>query len=740
MTAIRTLALPSISVTPAREKKRLNRILVVEDCPTQAHQLQGILASEQLEVEMTADAESGLALFETSDFDLVIADIGLPGMSGIELCEHIKHHERKKDVPVVLLTSLSDPMNIIRGLECGADNFIRKPCEARHLLARVHTFLDKRANRRNGNLRGGVQVDFQGRSLTINSDKEQILDVLIATFEDIVRTNQELQASKVELASAKRKVDEYARKLESRVRATEEKRNRAEQALVESERRYRALVEFSPDAVFISRANKIVFANKPCLKLLGALTAEQVLGKSILDFIHADYHALVRERIRILESGKPVPLSEERIIRLDGSLVDVEISASPFLEDGAHAVQIVCRDISDRKSLEAQFHQAQKMEAVGQLAGGVAHDFNNLLTVILGISGFLEAQLPDPMRGAILEIRKAGERAAHLTRQLLAFSRKAVVEPKVLDLNALVADIEKMLKRLIGEDITLTATFDPALGRIKADPGQIEQVIVNLAVNARDAMPRGGKLTIKTCNVELGDDYTMLHPQVKPGRYVMLAVRDTGSGMSEETKAHIFEPFFTTKGPGKGTGLGLATVYGIVTQGGGHLQVDTELGQGTSFNVYFPLVDSCRSASDSGYATKLIPHGKETILLVEDEAGVRAVTRLTLQALGYTVLEAVTGEEAIRICETYREPIDLLITDVVMPAMGGQQVAERVAACKQGIKVLFVSGYTDDAVVRHGVLESEVAFLQKPFTQASLGRKVREVLDQEVSASPDLIA
>jgi PAS domain S-box-containing protein len=732
MIASQALATQAIDLTGASQKKRVSRVLVVEDCPTQAHQLQGILASEHLEVDSAPDAECGLALFENKAFDLVITDIGLPGMSGIDLCARIKNHPNKGNVPVVLLTSLSDPMNIIRGLECGADNFVRKPCEAGHLLARVHGFLDKKASRKNGKRHAGVEVEFQGKTLTINSDREQILDVLIATFEDIVRTNQDLQTSQAELASAKRKVDEYARKLEGRVRTTEDKRNRAEQALLERERCYRGLVEFSPDAMLISRANKIVFANKPCLKLFGASIPEQVLGKSILDFIHPDYHDLVADRVRLLESGRPVPLSEEKIIRIDGTLVDVEISAAPFREDGVPTVQIVCRDISDRKTLEAQFQQAQKMEAVGKLAGGIAHDFNNLLTIILGLSEFLVMQLPDedPMRGSILEIQKAGERAAHLTRQLLAFSRKAVVEPKVLDLNALVENTEKMLQRLIGEDVHLAVTLEPALSGVKADAGQIEQVIMNLAVNARDAMPRGGKLTITTSNVELDHDYAMLHPRVLPGSYVLLAVRDTGCGMSHQTKAHIFEPFFTTKGPGKGTGLGLATVYGIVTQSGGHLEVDTELGQGTSFNIYLPAVQIRQPSSDSCHGIKLAPHGTETVLLVEDEDAVRSVTKLALQALEYTVLEAETGAEAIRICERHKEPIHLLITDVVMPQMGGQQVATHVAACRPGIKVLFLSGYTDDAIVRHGILRSEVAFLQKPFTQIALGRKVREVLDQ----------
>jgi PAS domain S-box-containing protein len=727
------IATKTFSMAQAPASKRGSRILVVEDSEMQAHQIVGVLESEHLDVEMALDAERGLLLFLTMDFDLVITDVILPGMSGYELCEQIKNHPTKADVPVILLTSLSDPMNIIKGLECGANNFITKPYDASNLLGRVHAILERKASQTSGKREVGVQVVFQGKTLTINSDKEQILDLLMASCEGIARTNQELQASQTELASAKQKVDEYARKLEGRVRATEDKRNRAEQALVESERRHRRLVEFSPDAMFIDRANKIVFANQPCLKLFGAAASEQVLGKSVLDFIHPDYHAIARERVQHMESGRPVPLSEQKIIRLDGTSVDVEISASPFLEDGLLAIQVVCRDISDRKKLEEQFHQAQKMEAVGKLAGGIAHDFNNLLTVISGCSDFLVTHLPDddPMKGLIREIQKAGERAGHLTRQLLAFSRKAVVEPRVLDLNAMVTDIEKMLRRMIGEDVALTTALAPEPGHVKADAGQIEQVIVNLAVNARDAMPQGGKLSIETRNVELGDDYAMLHPEVKPGRYVMLTVSDTGFGMSEETKARIFEPFFTTKGLGKGTGLGLATVYGIVTQCGGHFDVYSDLGRGTSFKIYLPSVDDAPSTGKSAHGIKVAPHGTETVLLVEDEDAVRKITKLTLQSLGYTVLEASNGEEAFRVCERHSKPIQLLITDVVMPQMGGRQVAERLSVGRPGIKVLFLSGYTDDAVVRHGILKAEVAFLQKPFTALSLARKVREALDQQ---------
>jgi len=547
-------------------------------------------------------------------------------------------------------------------------------------------------------------------------------------MEQVVRTNQELQTSKSELAAANRQVDE----LESQVRSTEDKQYRAEEALVESDRRFRRLIEFSPDAMFIKRANRIVFANQRCLKLFGASSSEQVLDKSVFDFIHPDYHAIMTERDGMMEMGNTVSLIEEKIVRLDGTTVDVEISASPFLEDGVTAIQVVCRDISDRKKLEEQFHQAQKMEVVGQLAGGVAHDFNNLLTVISGYSEMLIRRLSpnDPTRAFIEEIHKAGERAAMLTRQLLMFSRKAVVERRVLDINALVTDTEKLLRRLIGEDISLATVLCPALGQVKADSGQIEQVLMNLVVNARDAMPQGGKLTIETSNVELDSDYAKLHPEVKPGHYVMVAVSDTGTGMSHETKAHIFEPFFTTKGLGKGTGLGLATVYGIAKQSGGHVAVFSELGQGATFKIYLPPVKEKVPSAKSLHDQKVAPHGNETILLVEDDSAVRGIIKLALQALNYTVLEARNGEDAVRLCERHTEPIHLLLTDVVMPEMGGRQVAERLEACKKGIKVLFLSGYTDDAVIRHGILQAEVAFLQKPFTPMALANKVRDVLDQ----------
>jgi len=379
---------------------------------------------------------------------------------------------------------------------------------------------------------------------------------------------------------------------------------------------------------------------------------------------------------------------------------------------------------------EERLRQVQKMEAVGRLAGGVAHDFNNLLTVITSYSDLvLEDLAPDdPKRDDVAQIRKAAEGAAALTRQLLAFSRQQVLEPKVLDLKATVAGTEKLLQRLIGEDVQLATALAPDLGAVKADPVQLEQVIINLAVNARDAMPAGGRLTIEAANVEMDEVYVRSHAPARPGRYVMLVLSDTGIGMDEQTKARIFEPFFTTKESGKGTGLGLATVYGIVKQAGGFIWVYSEPGRGTSFKVYLPRVDEAADPPVARPAMAEPRRGAETVLVVEDAAAVRMVTRQVLERYGYTVLEAPNGETALRLAAKHHGPIQLLLTDVVMPGLSGRQLAEQLSRLRPEMKVLYVSGYADNAIVHHGVLDSGVAYLQKPFTPESLARRVRDVL------------
>ncbi len=422
---------------------------------------------------------------------------------------------------------------------------------------------------------------------------------------------------------------------------------------------------------------------------------------------------------------------ESEGLRKDGSAFPIDLAVTEFqIENQRYFVGIV-RDISGQKKLETQLRQSQKMEAFGQLAGGVAHDFNNLLTVISGYCDLLLVKLrsDDPKTKMVDQVRRAGQRATALTRQLLAFSRQQVLEPRVLDLNVIVTDIEKMLRRLIGEDVQFTTVLSPALSLVKVDAGQIEQVILNLAVNARDAMPLGGKLTIETGDVELDESFAKTHPEARTGRYVGMAISDTGCGMAPEVTARVFEPFYTTKGVGQGTGLGLAVVHGIVKQSGGHIGVYSEAGVGTTFRIYLPIAQQPALALP-GNGPEPPSSGSETILLVEDEDNVRELATLVLEQCGYTVMTAPEGLAALQLMATCREKIDLLLTDVVMPQMGGRILAETLQAQFPELRVLFMSGYTDDAVVRHGVLQANTNFLQKPFTPSSLANKVREVLDQ----------
>ncbi|MGA8182825.1 MAG: response regulator, partial [Terriglobia bacterium] len=385
----------------------------------------------------------------------------------------------------------------------------------------------------------------------------------------------------------------------------------------------------------------------------------------------------------------------------------------------------------ERGRLQEQLQQSQKLEAIGRLAGGLAHDFNNLLTVISGYSQLILDRLSsaDPLRSPLIQIKEAGDRAATLTRQLLAFSRKQVLAPQVLDLNCIVANMNKMLPRLIGEDVELVVVHSPGLGCVKADPGQIDQVIMNLAVNARDAMPQGGKLIIETANVELDESYSHNRPVVVPGAYVMLAVSDTGTGMSPRLQSRIFEPFFTTKEQGKGTGLGLATVYGIIKQSDGYIWVYSEPGKGTTFKVYLPRVEEAAQRVKKKGGAGHTAGGSETILLVEDNESVRTFVRSVLEPKGYKLLVAGGSEDALKVAENHDGPIHLLLTDVVMPRMGGPELAARLAPLCPEVKVLYMSGYTDDTIVHHGVLTPATHFLQKPFVTETLIRKIREVLD-----------
>ena len=520
-------------------------------------------------------------------------------------------------------------------------------------------------------------------------------------------------------------------------------RKQAEEALRQSEERYRTILENMQEVYYeIDLAGNWVFLSDAFYEHLG-YRPKEVIGKKSRQYQdEATARELYHAYTKVYRTGEPIRTIEAEWISKDGVKRIFEMSASLIKDSEGKPTGFrgVSRNITERKqaeeeklSLQEQLRQSQKMEAIGQLAGGVAHDFNNLLTVIKGYSqlSLLDLKEDTPLRGNIQEIEKATQQATDLTRQLLAFSRRQILDLKVLDLNVLLKDLEKMLRRIIGEDIALHTILPEDLGKVKVDPGQIEQVIFNLAVNARDAMPFGGKLTIETANVELGEEYAHAHVSAIPGRYVRLSVSDTGVGMTQEVKEKIFEPFFTTKEKGKGTGLGLSMVYGIVKQSNGNIWVYSEPGRGTTFKIYFPRTeeeaDHLRERGEADFS----PRGNETVLLVEDDELVRDLAVRLLEQQGYRVLKAANGQEALRISKEHGgETIHLLLADIVMPQMGGKELCDWLKISRPNVKVLYASGYADNAIVHHGVLDPGTNFLQKPFSLKTLSHKVREVLDE----------
>ncbi len=508
-------------------------------------------------------------------------------------------------------------------------------------------------------------------------------------------------------------------------------RKQAEEAVRDSEERYRSLVENAIVCIHeIDLSGRIMSMNPAGLRMMGATDQSKICGFAYLDFVAPGDRARVADLLAQAQQGQPAEFEFVAMTEAGPRVFASNFIPIKAFDGSVIKLMGVTQDVTENKRLEQQLRQAVKMEAVGRLAGGMAHDFNNLLMVIKGHTELLleRVRADEWQYRKINQIQKSAERAAGLTRQLLAFSRMQVLQPKVIDLNTVVVEMGKLLPRLIGEDIELAIVTDPRLGRVKADPGQIEQVIMNLAVNARDAMPEGGKLVIETANVELDEAYARRHPPLSAGRYVLLAVTDNGIGMDAETQVHIFEPFFTTKEKGKGTGLGLATVYGVVKQSGGYVWLYSEVGQGTTFKIYLPRVEEPAETVQSVRGPAETPQGFETILLAEDEREVRDVAREFLELTGYTVLEAKDGAEAIEMANRHPGPIHLLVTDMVMPGMGGRELAARLAGARPEIKVIYMSGYTEYATVRQGELEQNAVLLTKPFTRGILARTVREVL------------
>jgi two-component system, cell cycle sensor histidine kinase and response regulator CckA len=498
----------------------------------------------------------------------------------------------------------------------------------------------------------------------------------------------------------------------------------------------RTLIQSSPLAIMAIDPQMNVQIWNPAAEKLFLWKEEEVIGKP-LPIVPEDRSNEFREYYQQVMRGEAIKEKKTQRRRKDQSLIDVSLSTSALFNKqgevcGAMAIIL---DITEQRKLEEQLRQSQKIEAVGRLAGGVAHDFNNLLTAIIGYSDLALHYLDnkEQLKKKLEEVKRSANRATSMTRQLLAYSRKQMIQPKVLNLNSVLNDMQKMVRQLIGEDIDIVFSLNNDLGSIRADIGQMEQMILNLLVNSRDAMPQGGTVTVKTQNVYLDEEHARQYIDITPGNYIMLSVADSGAGMDEETQKHIFEPFFTTKPTGMGTGLGLSTVYGVVKQSGGHVTVWSKIGQGTDFTIYLPQIDSEPDPIPQPVAPSELPTGTETVLVVDDDENIRTLVSETLEECGYTVLRAQHGGEALLICQKHRGEIHLMLSDVVMPQIGGRVLAEKLVLLYPNIKMLFMSGYTDDILVRHIVLDANPLFLEKPFTMQALACKVREVLDSPSS-------
>ncbi len=820
-------------------------ILVVEDSPTQAELLRQLLEEHGYAATVAPNGENALAIVDQSDVDLVLSDITMPGISGYELCRGIKAKRKQRDIPVILLSSLVDPMDIVHGLEAGADNYVTKPYEPEHLVARVRHVLETRDLRRGTTSRLGVSVTFLGATFNITSEREQILDLLISTFEDAVQQNRQLRQREEELEAARAELASYAGTLEERLRSVVRSvpdvlfsvsadartlfyispastvifgwapaeltadaglwdraihpddlpavdasrrsareggahqsiecrfwrrdgemrwiqttyvpvtdaeghvvrldgtardvtdRKRSEEALRLHEALLRQIVDANPSLIFVKDwEGRYTLINKAFADIVGT-TRERLAGKTDAEFgrDQAQVEQTLRHDRDVMTTGQSGSVPEEPITdAATGQVRWFQVMKVPLvlpgMGGGPQHVLGVASEITERKRLEEQVRLAQKMEAVGTLAGGVAHDFNNLLGAIKSTVELilLDLEPSGSLRDELQHVDQIVDRAAQLTRQLLAFGRKQVLEPRSVDLNALVEDTTRMLRRLIGEDIELVVrpTTDPTT--VQADPGQIEQVLMNLCVNARDAMPEGGELAILTERVLIDDEFCRTHPWARVGDYVRLTVSDVGAGMDAATLARIFEPFFTTKELGRGTGLGLAVVYGIVKQHGGLIHVYSEVGRGTAFRIYLPFHTAEPEALAAAGAAELVG-GTETILLAEDDDVLRATATRLLERLGYHVIAVANGREAIEVLTHRGDVVHLAILDVVMPGAGGIAVLEHVHALHPKVRYLFTTGYSPGTSHMAPLQHLPARVLPKPYGFHALAQAVRRALE-----------
>jgi two-component system cell cycle sensor histidine kinase/response regulator CckA len=774
------------------EQVRKPVILNVDDDDAGRYATTEVLLREGFEVVEARTGEETLELVRRNP-DLVLLDLDLPGISGLDVCRRIKTDPETRDIPVVFLSATATTQDDrIRGLEHGGDAYLTAPIAPELLAATIRAFL--RTRRAEAQARSAARewqatfdavqhgiclLDREGRIVRANRAFADILGKEPAELVGMSRQQAfpEAEAPPGGWPFERTRVSKRRESAEVRVgdrwfeviadplldsngeftgavrtisdvtwrRKAEMDRDLLVRELERGRERLQMVLDQMPAGVILAEApsGRVLLANDR-VNLLWSKPWEA--GETIFNLVESirsfrpdgrPYRPGEWPLERSIDTGETVTNEEIEIVGEDRRRVWVLASSTPVRDRNGFVVAgiLTLQDITGRKQLEEQFRQAQKMEAIGRLAGGVAHDFNNLLTIIGGYGQMLldTTNPEDPIHKDLEAIMEAANRAGALTRQLLTVSRRQVVQPKTFELNRLITRTNRMLKRVIGEDVELVHALESERGRIKADPGQIEQVLLNLAINARDAMPTGGRLTIETADIEIGQDTIVAGQTLKAGKYVLLAVSDTGTGMTPEVMKHVFEPFFTTKPRGKGTGLGLSTVYGIVTQTGGVIAVDSEAGRGTAIRIYFPAAAAGRGGQQEterelGRADSSSAGGRETILVVEDEADVRRLAAEMLARLGYNVLEAQSGAEAVRLWEENRDAIDLVLTDVVMPRMSGQELAATLQQARPGTRVMFMSGYTDDVVARHGGID-RAKLLHKPFTSDSLARMVRSVLD-----------
>jgi PAS domain S-box-containing protein len=756
------------------------KVLLVEDNLADARLVREMLKESQRPVELTHTARlrDALDALRNEGFNAILLDLNLPDSEGMNT--FLRARAEAVHAPIVVLTGLADEEVAARAVREGAQDYLVKaevdgPLLYRSIRYAVERYASDEAIRRSAALyRSLIEGSIQGvvihvdgtiklanpalaSMLGVDSAQELIgqpvWDLIAPQDRDMAQAYQRARRegrpapNNFELHLLRRDGTVIAldcmassiaweggqATLATVVDTTD--RQRAEQGRRASEERFRQIAENIKEAFIVVELDgfRPLYLSRMWEEIWGRALEEAYRDPMAwVNAIHPGDATIVAEARQAIEKGEPISRSF-RIVRPDGTIRWVRARAFPVYNANGDLYREVglVEDITDLRRTEEQLLQAQKMEAVGRLAGGVAHDFNNLLTAILGYSELVLQDLgPDhPSATDVREIRAAGQSAESLTRQLLAFSRRQILQPQTLDLNSVLTRVDALLQRIIGEDVELTMKLTEPLGRVSADPGQIEQVVLNLAVNARDAMPHGGKLTIETANVTLHDDYVSRHPGASAGPHVMVAVTDTGSGMDAVTQQRLFEPFFTTKEPGRGTGLGLATVYGIVTQSRGSIYVYSELGQGSTFKVYLPTTTEEPIAAPSVELSPASLTGTETVLVVEDQIEARSVICETLRRRGYTVIEATNGPDAIVKGRQAEIAIDVMLTDVVMPGMGGRRVAEVIRATRPQLKVVYMSGYTDSAIVDHGILEPGVTFVQKPFATEVLLRKIRDVLD-----------